>query len=99
MPLGDTASDVIRDFVHSSDKRFKGKSKAERIRMALGAFYGKRISDRIAILRQIVKYGKVYDLVAERGIGKQGYYVGLKHPEKGIVHHNVEAGNRRGARS
>lgn len=34
------ASDVIHDFVHSSDPKFKGKSKKERIRMALGAKYG-----------------------------------------------------------
>lgn len=31
--------DVIRDFVHSKNSRFKGKSKKERIRMALGAKY------------------------------------------------------------
>lgn len=30
----------IRDFVHSKDKRFAGKSKKERIRMALGAYQG-----------------------------------------------------------
>ena len=33
------ASDVISDFVHSKDPKFAGKSKKERIRMALGAFY------------------------------------------------------------
>jgi hypothetical protein len=37
------ASDYIRDFVHSDNKRFKGKSKDERINMALGAYYGKRV--------------------------------------------------------
>lgn len=35
-----SASEVINDFVHSTDPKFKGKSKAERIKMALGAFYG-----------------------------------------------------------
>lgn len=34
------ASKVIQDFVHSDDPKFKGKSKKERIKMALGAFYG-----------------------------------------------------------
>lgn len=29
----------IKDFVHSDDPRFEGKSKKERIQMALGAFY------------------------------------------------------------
>ena len=35
-----TASDWIDDFVHSDNEKFKGKSKKERIRMALGAYYG-----------------------------------------------------------
>ena len=34
-----SAGDVISDFVHSKDPRFKGKSKKERQHMALGAFY------------------------------------------------------------
>lgn len=34
------ASKYIDDFVHSDNERFAGKSKKERIRMALGAFYG-----------------------------------------------------------
>lgn len=33
-------STIIRDFVHSDNPKFKGKSKKERIRMALGAAYG-----------------------------------------------------------
>jgi hypothetical protein len=35
-----TSSQVIKDFVHSEDPKFKGKSKAERTKMALGAYYG-----------------------------------------------------------
>lgn len=34
------ASDVISDFVHSQDPKFQGKSKKERMKMALGAYYG-----------------------------------------------------------
>lgn len=34
------ASKVISDFVHSDDPKFAGKSKKERMRMALGAYYG-----------------------------------------------------------
>jgi hypothetical protein len=36
-----TAVDYIHDFVHSKDPRFEGKTKAERTKMALGAFYSK----------------------------------------------------------
>ena len=35
-----SAGDVIHDFVHSDDPKFKGKSKKERQKMALGAYYG-----------------------------------------------------------
>ena len=37
------AKDYIDDFVHSDDKRFAGDSKRQRIRRALGAFYGKQM--------------------------------------------------------
>lgn len=35
------ASDWIHDFVHSSNPKFEGKTKKERIKMALGAYYHK----------------------------------------------------------
>lgn len=34
-----TASDWIHDFVHSTNPKFEGKTKKERIKMALGAYY------------------------------------------------------------
>lgn len=36
-----SVSKIISDFVHSKDPKFAGKSKAERQKMALGAYYGK----------------------------------------------------------
>lgn len=36
------ASEWIKDFVHSDNPMFKGKSKDERIKMALGAYYAKK---------------------------------------------------------
>ena len=36
------AGDWIHDFVHSKNPKFAGKSKAERKKMALGAYYGKK---------------------------------------------------------
>jgi len=35
-----SSSEVIHDFVHSDNPKFAGKSKAERTKMALGAYYG-----------------------------------------------------------
>jgi DNA-binding transcriptional regulator YiaG len=37
-----TAGDWIHDFVHSDNPKFSGKSKAERKKMALGAYYAKQ---------------------------------------------------------
>lgn len=53
---GATAEDYIKDFVNSDAPQFKGKSKKERIRMALGAFYNKaapRVVDELS--ERIVK--------------------------------------------
>lgn len=33
------AGEWVSDFVHSDDPKFKGKSKKERMKMALGAYY------------------------------------------------------------
>ena len=35
-----SAGSVIHDFVHSDNPKFEGKSKKERMKMALGAYYG-----------------------------------------------------------
>jgi hypothetical protein len=43
-----TAGDWISDFVHSDNPKFAGKSKAERKKMALGAYYGKQNEATIA---------------------------------------------------
>jgi hypothetical protein len=37
-----SAGDWIHDFIHSDNPKFAGKSKAERKKMALGAYYGKQ---------------------------------------------------------
>ena len=39
LTAADPASEWIKDFVNSKDKRFEGKSKKERVQMALGAYY------------------------------------------------------------
>jgi hypothetical protein len=40
-----SAYDYIHDFVHSNNTKFAGKSKKERQKMALGAYYGKKNED------------------------------------------------------
>ena len=39
----------ISDFVHSDDPKFKGKSKAERINMAKGAYYAAQKNENICV--------------------------------------------------
>jgi len=41
------AGDWIHDFVHSTNPKFEGKSKKERIKMALGAYYGKQNEETV----------------------------------------------------
>ena len=53
------AGDYIHDFVHSKNPKFAGKSKEERKKMALGAYYGKHneeVKDEYA--RKVDKYLK-----------------------------------------
>ena len=50
-----STGEVIHDFVHSDNPKFSGKSKKERIKMALGAYYGmhpeksKKVNEDLAI--------------------------------------------------
>lgn len=46
------ASEWIKDFVHSNNPKFKGKSKEERIKMALGAYYGQKESMNESVLME-----------------------------------------------
>jgi len=46
LKASDPAGDWIHDFVHSDNPKFAGKSKKERIRMALGAKYGAMRKDK-----------------------------------------------------
>ena len=53
------AGDYIHDFIHSKNPKFAGKSKEERKKMALGAYYGKHneeVKDEYA--RKVDKYLK-----------------------------------------
>ena len=61
------ASEYIDDFVHSDNKRFKGKSKAERIRMALGASYGNKRSVKEELLKSVIEQNAIEPLMGEDG--------------------------------
>ena len=52
------ASKYVQDFVKSKDPRFEGKTKAERIKMALGAYYGAK-NEEVEHIEE--SYGKKRD--------------------------------------
>ena len=71
----------IHDFVHSDDPKFKGKSKKERIQMALGAFYSaKKGKTRNEEVEQIDELSKKtlgsYIKKAAFDAGESGYTAG-----------------------
>ena len=54
LSANDSASEWISDFVHSENPKFEGKTKKERIRMALGAYYAaKREKNEAVDLKKI----------------------------------------------
>lgn len=53
LPTGASKEEYIHDFVNSDDPRFEGKSKKERIRMALGAFYNKAAPKTLYVCRYV----------------------------------------------
>jgi hypothetical protein len=49
-----SAGDWIHDFVHSDNPKFAGKSKAERKKMALGAYYGKKNEELESVEEKVI---------------------------------------------
>lgn len=51
----DPAGKWISDFVHSKDPKFAGKSKKERMKMALGAYYAKQRNEEVEQIDELDK--------------------------------------------
>ena len=51
----DPAGTWVKDFVHSKDPKFAGKSKKERMKMALGAYYGKQRNEEVEEVDEAIK--------------------------------------------
>ena len=58
----DPAGKWVSDFVHSKDPKFAGKSKKERMKMALGAYYGKQRNEEVEQIDELEK-SKYVDMV------------------------------------
>ena len=76
------AGDWIHDFVHSDNPKFEGKSKKERIKMALGAYYAKQRNEEVEHVTESSVRTRDGDIV------KAGDDIGYKdgHEKYGKVH-------------
>jgi len=63
----DPAGTWVKDFVHSKDPKFAGKSKKERMKMALGAYYAKQRNEEVEEVDEAIK---PYVSYSAGGIGK-----------------------------
>jgi len=83
---GMSAGDVIHDFIHSDDPKFKGKTKKERQKMALGAYYSMHPELKREEIEKIVE-GKMKakhtpDSPKEDDKGMSDYEHYMAHKEK-----------------
>ena len=76
----DPASKWISDFVKSDDPKFEGKSKKERIKMALGAYYAAQRNEEA-------------EQIDEASWHQQKAGVNPQHPDSWVVHHNPPGKN------
>ena len=85
-----SAGDVISDFVHSDNPKFAGKSKEERKRMALGAYYSKQSEQKEEVqyfdenyveyhLRNVDKNDKDQKKILETINSHKGKFVGASN--------------------
>lgn len=63
----DPAGKWVSDFVHSKDPKFAGKSKKERMKMALGAYYAKQRNEEVEEVDEAIK---PYVSYSAGGMGK-----------------------------
>jgi hypothetical protein len=84
----DPASKWISDFVHSDNPKFAGKSKAERIKMALGAKYAAQRNEEV----EQVDEAKGYYVMHSKG-QSLGYYKNKQEAEKHAERHNMRGGS------
>ena len=96
------AGDWIKDFVHSENPKFEGKTKKERIKMALGAYYAKQRTEETELeeaqyagLEKEDKPGKVKTAVVKmhpKGVESETVE-GWKDPKKPVKESYDEEGN------
>ena len=76
LTAADPASKWIHDFVHSDNPKFAGKSKAERIKMALGAKYAAQRNEEVAPEEVDEETKQRKSSVAKDGVGRLAWRAG-----------------------
>ena len=84
-----SAGDWIHDFVHSDNPKFAGKSKAERKKMALGAYYAKQ-NEEVEQLDELSPNTLTSYADKARSQGRWAHGVAL-HPMGKLVEPNADA--------
>lgn len=85
LTASDSTSTWIHDFVHSNNKKFAGKSKEQRINMALGAKYAKEDfnfseEEQAPLFKRVGSLSKIVEAAYKRQpVGVKIHYT---HPEK-----------------
>lgn len=84
-----SASDWIHDFVHSSNPKFEGKSKKDRIKMALGAYYHtKHKKDGAGVVEEVeLDEGLVKKVVASAALAAAAASPHAHAQDKESAHH------------
>lgn len=85
-----STSDVIHDFVHSKNKKFKGDSKKQRIKRALGAYYSMHKEEKLDELFDTPK-GKERGKEYVRKSGLQMYQLGRDDQDDIKRRNNLES--------
>ena len=78
-----TSSDYVKDFAKSKDPKFKSKSKEERKKMALGAFYAANPKKSKKTVKEDVDSSSFFDL-----LDKHGFRPMQGNPDNYIKHYN-----------
>lgn len=89
-----SAGDWIHDFVHSDNPKFAGKSKAERKKMALGAYYAKQNEEKgthedeeeeaedIALIKKMVKKSALKEEDLDEALKGNQHKIDANHNNK-----------------
>lgn len=86
LTAADPASKWIKDFVHSDNPKFAGKSKKERMDMALGAYYAKKRANEEVVQEKLDPVGsETTDINNDKKVDKTDVYLHARRQKIGAA--------------